>query len=103
MMTINRVTTNPEKIEINPNSTITVNGVINTYNGMLIRAGKSIDVVSAVKDDLGTVSKPSLNSSLNFAKYGEIDTYAGHTYVNPNAKAELTIHQERRYRSGCIP
>jgi filamentous hemagglutinin family protein len=63
---LNRVTTNPEKIEINPNSTITVNGVINTYNGMLIRAGKSIDVVSA-KNVQGVDSKPALTSSLNFA------------------------------------
>ena len=63
---LNRVTTNPEKIEINPNSTITVNGVINTYNGMLIRAGKSIDVVSA-ENVKGVDSKPVLNSSLNFA------------------------------------
>lgn len=85
---INAVTTNPEKIEINPNSTITINGVINTYNGMLIRAGKSIDVVSAVKDDLGTVSKPSLNSSIDFAKMVKL-TPTQHTYVNPNAKANL--------------
>jgi filamentous hemagglutinin family protein len=85
---INRVTTNPEDIQINPNSTITVNGVINTYNGMLMRAGKSIDVVSAVKDDLGTVSKPSLNSSLNFANMVNL-TPTQETYVNPNAKTEL--------------
>ena len=63
---LSELTNNPEKIAIDPDSSITINGVVNTYNGMLLRAGKGIDLLSAEKNDK-TKSTPTLNSS---AAYG---------------------------------
>ena len=44
-----QLTTSPEKVPINPSGDITVNGSINTANGLMLRAGHKILVESAPK------------------------------------------------------
>jgi len=82
------LTTNPEKIEIDPNSSITISGVINTYNGIYLRAGHRIDVVADKKAD-GTQSIPKLRSSNLFANMVKL-TPEQEAYVKNTKEMNLT-------------
>ena len=95
---LKQLTIRPDEVAINADGDITINGTINTVNGIMLRAGHDI-ILGSAKDTQGNHYKPTLKSSTTY-DFNQIvnlteEQKTALTYVAPATKsANLTEEQK---------